>query len=217
MPILLALKAIIASKAVAVGAGTALVAGGLAAGAQDVFLFESVAADGIVIEGSDGTPEEPLVEEPLVEEPLVEEPLVEEPLVEEPVVEEPVVEEPVIEEPVIEERVVEEPAVEGSDGQGEANRSETANRVHEVIAERDTFESGRDFGKAVSRAARGLDDGEAEKVDDGDAPKENEKDENLPTEDGTDGGEVTTQSSDGDSSAAKGKGNGKSNAGGRKG
>ena len=70
------------------------------------------------------------------------------------------------EEELVEEKleVVEDEGEEGPDEAGLENRSDTANRVHEVIAERDTFESGRDFGQAVSSAARGDD------TEDGDAP-----------------------------------------------
>lgn len=45
------------------------------------------------------------------------------------------------------------------DEAGLENRSDTANRVQEVVAERDSYESGREFGAAVSSAASG-DDGE---------------------------------------------------------
>ena len=44
---------------------------------------------------------------------------------------------------------------EGPDEAGLENRSDTANRVQEVVSERDSYESGRDFGQAVSSAARG--------------------------------------------------------------
>ena len=166
MTFLIALKTLLASKVVAVGAGTALVAGGVAVAAPDVFLLEPASDSELEIadveeepgedETEDGEATVPADGEPTNESDDDTEPAPAETNDDEVNGEGSDDESP--EDAPDTERVLEDDE-SGPSEQGLANRSATANAVQDVIAERkadpEAFESGRQFGQAVSEAARG--------------------------------------------------------------
>jgi hypothetical protein len=178
MTFLLALKAVLASKVVAVGAGTALVAGGLAVAAPDTFLLEPASSDEVVAGEEEPTteegPEEPLVETEEPEDTSVEEPV--EVVDEEQNTEEEscpeVTDEGVIDEGVTTDEVdgsceVELPIEDGEsseeveeDVEEEADeRSQTAKDVHRALTATDENPEGlspgdEGFGQAVAANAK---------------------------------------------------------------